>query len=182
MRKATTVRGLLVAVALVILFVPAAHAQIAGVEVGTSVTSLMIGLGDQSTTTFGMPSGGFGVINPGLYASLFLTPRIAIEPQIGLIVTSGNGNSAHVLNLAGQADYFLKGTGGNSPFVFGSLGLLSVSDADTTPISVSGGAGYRKLLGDRLSVRIDGRVTHFTDGLGNALSFTVSLGGIFGRP
>jgi hypothetical protein len=69
----------------------------------------------------------------------------------------------------------------SSPFVFGSVGLLSVTDASETPVSFSGGAGYRKLLGERLAIRFDGRFTHFTQGMGNSVSFAVSLGGVFHR-
>lgn len=181
MNPGRTVKILLVAAALVVALAAPARAQVSALEVGTSLMSLMIHTNDSTTTTFGLPSGGFGIVNPGLYLSLFMGPRLAIEPQIGLIVASGGGHSTHILNLAGQVDYFLKDSGVSSPFVFGSVGLLSVSDGGGTPVSVSGGAGYRKLLGERLSARFDGRFTHFTQGMGNSVSFSVSLGGIFNR-
>jgi hypothetical protein len=141
----------------------------------------MIGFGDNSATVLGVPSGGFGVLNPGLYVTCFLGPKIAVEPQFGLIVVSGNGDTGHLANFGAQLDYFIRGTRQSSPYVFAGAGIVSVTDAGATPKSVDGGAGYRMALGDRLTVRMDGRITHFTEGGGNSFSLTISLGGVFGR-
>ncbi len=181
MKTARTVRVLLAAAALVVAVAAPARAQVSAIEVGTSVMSLIIHTNDTTTTTFGVPSAGFGIVNPGLYVSAFVGPRLAIEPQMGLLLTSGGGNSAHVLNLAGQVDYFLKSSDVASPFVFGSVGVLSTTGASETPVSIGGGAGYRKLFGERLAMRVDGRFTHYPKGMGNVVAFTVSLGGIFTR-
>jgi hypothetical protein len=173
-----SIRALLMAAVLVGAAAVPARAQ--GFEVGTSLASVIVTMSDPSTITFGVPSGGFGLINPGLYVSFFTGPRIAIEPQIGLIAASGGGSSAHVLNLAGQVNCFLRDGQGNSPYVFGSVGVIEATGAGT-PTSVSAGVGYRTALAQRLAMRVDGRYLHFTDGGGHALSFTISLGGIFGR-
>jgi len=118
MTTRTTRRALLVAAALVIAVATPARAQVTGIEVGTSLISLMVNWGDHSqTTTFGIPSGGFGIVNPGVYVSVFAGSHIAIEPQIGLVFISTGGHSAHTLNVAGRLDYFLKGSGESSPFV-----------------------------------------------------------------
>lgn len=158
-----------------------AQAQNNGIEVGTSLASIMIGFGDGSATVLGLPSGGFGILNPGLYASFFVSPKLAIEPQVGLMVFSSGGNAAHLANVSGQVGYYTRGNRVNTPYFFGSAGIISATGAPTTPASVSGGAGYRMALGDRLTMRIDGRITHFTEGAGNAFAITLSLGGIFGR-
>jgi hypothetical protein len=180
MKSARLVKIFVVAAVLVTAPAAPARAQVSGLELGTSLVSLMINTNDSTTTTFGVPSGGFGIVNPGAYLSVFVGPRIAVEPQIGLLLMSGGGHSAHALNLAGQVDYFFNGSDLNSPYAFGSVGVLSTTGAGVTPVSVSGGAGYRKLLGDRLTLRFDGRFTHYTQGLGNAVAFTASLGGMFG--
>ena len=181
MKTRTTRRALLVAAALVIAVATPARAQGTGMEIGTSLVGLAVNWGDhtQTSTTLGIPSAGFGLVNPGVYVSVFAGSHIAVEPQIGLVFRSAGGHSAHALTVAGQVDYLLKGSRASSPYVFGSAGLLSASGAGPTPKFFSAGAGYRKLVGDRLTMRIDGRVTHFTDGLGNALVFGVSLGGVF---
>ena len=182
MKRIAMVRVLLVAAALTFAVAQPARAQDRGVEIGTSLASLMVGFGDGGTgTILGIPSGGFGILSPSLYASIFVAPKISIEPQVGLIVISSDGETAHLASVAGQVNYFLRGTRESSPYVFGSVGFFSATGAESNPTSVSGGAGYRMALGDRLTMRADGRITHFTEGGGNAFALTISLGGVFGR-
>lgn len=132
-----------------------------------------------------VPSGGFGILNPGMYGSLFVGTRMAIEPQIGLMLAWVGGESVHFLNVVGQFDYFIRGTGERSLRLFAAGGVVSASGADYTPKSVGFGAGYRIPLRDRLTLCVDGRYPHFTgefDGGGSdALGFTLSIGGVFGR-
>ena len=170
--------GIATAIALAMTAVPA-RAQ-AKVELGASLANLTIGLGDNDFTTFGVPSSFFGLLNPSVYASIFATPRISIDPKIGLVVLSGGGETDHVLSLGGQVNYFLKGTDVNSLYILGDVGLVSISDSDSTT-SFGGGAGYRWLIGDRIAIRTEGRLTHHTDGGGNSLSFNLSMGGLFGK-
>ncbi len=47
------------------------------------------------------------------------------------------------------------------------------------PIAVVTHAGVH--IDMKVIWRMDGRVTHFTDAGGNALAFTVSIGGLFGQ-
>lgn len=174
-------RGIGTGVLLVAIAASPARAQTRTFEVGASLASLAVGFGENDVTTFGVPSGGFGVINPGLYVSIFVQPRIAIEPQIGLIVASSQGESVHLLNMAGQVNYFLGETSGDAPYVFGTLGVVSTSGEESNHASIGGGAGYRVMMGGRLTFRFDGRLTHFTGGAGNVLTFSVSIGGLFGQ-
>lgn len=151
------------------------------VEIGASLAGATLGLEENDATTFGVPSSELGIVNPGVYVSIFAGSQFAIEPQIGLIWVSSGGESDHLLNFAAQADYFMRGSAQSSPYVFGAIGVIDVSGSDTTPKSVSGGAGYRTALGDRLALRVDGRFTHLSDDGGNSLSFTLSIGGLFGQ-
>lgn len=177
-----SLKSLMVAAGLVALAATPAHGQGRGIELGTSLANVTFGLEDGDAKVLGIPSGGFGILNPGLYASIFLTDRIAVEPQFGLIlINSDISGTQHILNFNAQVDYFMRGTSANSLYLFGGGGVINVSDAGTTPASISGGAGYRWVLGDRLTMRADGRFTHFTDAGGNAIAFTLSLGGLFGR-
>jgi hypothetical protein len=180
-----SVRLRLVGLSLAVLAVayPAAAQDSRRVEVGASLVNLMIVFPEQGdkSVLFGIPSGSFGLLSPSVYAAIFATPRLAIEPQAGLLLISTGGNTNHVVNIAGQVDYFLDGSAVSSPYVFGGVGLVMISNADTTPKQFGGGAGYRILVGDRLVLRIDGRYTHFTAGEGNALGFNFSLGGLFGK-
>lgn len=180
MKSSGVFRTLVVGAALV-MTASAARAQNRTFEVGASLASLNVGFGQADVTTFGVPSGGFGLVNPGLYVSVFLQPRMAVEPQIGLIVASSQDESVHLLNMAGQVNYYLAETSGDAPYVFGSLGVISVSGDASNHASFGGGAGYRLMVGGRLVFRFDGRLTHFTGGGGNMLAFTVSIGGLFGQ-
>ena len=161
---------------------PAAAQGPERVEVGTSLVNLMVVIpqGGDTSVLFGVPSGGFGLLSPSVFAAIFVNPRFAIGPQMGLLVISSGGSTSHVLNVAGQVDYFVNGHATSSPYVFGAAGLDTVSNAGTTTKQFTGGAGYRMRLGDRLVLRVDGRYTHFTNGNGNGVGFNFSLGGIFG--
>lgn len=151
-------------------------------EIGASLMSATFGLGDEDLSTFGVPSGGFGILNPGVYASFFIGRYVAVEPQLGLVWASVDDESEYFLNFAGQFDYFFGGTELPSPYVFGSAGLVKISDNDYTPKSYGFGGGYRIPVGDRLTFRIDGRWIRYTgefDDDSDALAFTLSIGGIF---
>jgi hypothetical protein len=174
----------LVGVSLVWLAVawPAAAQGPERVEIGASMVNLMVVIpqGGDTSVLFGVPSGGFGLLSPSAYAAIFVAPRFAIEPQMGLLVISSGGVTSHVLNVAGQVDYFVNGHATTSPYIFGAAGLDAVSNSGSTPKQFTGGAGYRMRLGDRLALRLDGRYTHFTNGNGNGVGFNFSIGGIFG--
>jgi hypothetical protein len=162
----------------------AAYAQTAKVEIGASLASAVVGVGDNdSGTVFGVPSGGFGLTNPGVYASFFVLPRLALEPQLGLVVASFDGETNHLLNAVGQVSYFLSDAARPAAYVLGSAGIIDVSGGSTNPKSVSAGLGYRIPVGDNLAFRLDGRYTRFIveDEGSNTLAFTFSIAGLFGR-
>jgi len=147
-------------------------------ELGTSLASALIGVGNNQLSTFGLPTGaGIGAGSPGVYGSIFVGDRIAVEPQLAFIVVSAEGNTTSFLTVSGQVDYFVRGISKRSPYVFAAVGVSDVS-GDTPTKSISGGVGYRIPVGDRLTFRVDGRFMHFID---NAIVFGVSIGGLFGR-
>jgi len=164
-----------------ILAIPSYAAAQPKAEVGGSLAGIMIGLGDNDETVFGVPSATFGLATPGVYASFFTSPNLAVEPQLGLVVASSGGHSSHVLSAAAQVDYFLNGVTENSLYGLVAAGVLDVSGDTSSPKSLSFGAGYRMPVGGRLVFRVDGRFSHFTAGAGNALSFGLSIGGLFNR-
>ena len=162
----------------------AAHAQ-PRAEVGASLISATIAFGDADVTTVGIPSGGFATFSPGAYASIFVGRHVAIEPQVALLWASFDNGSEHLLNLSGQVDYFIRGTEQSSPYVFAAAGVVDISAATHAPKSLGFGGGYRIRVGDRLTFRIDGRYTRFTDEFDSdgveTVAFTLSIGGIFGE-
>jgi hypothetical protein len=85
-------------------------------EVGGALASLIVGLDDDNdVTVFGVPSATFGIFNPGVYASFFIGTRAAVEPQLGLIVVSGSGDTMHILSASAHFDYFFSGIEATSP-------------------------------------------------------------------
>ena len=181
MTTSNSVRCLSTAAALVIGLASMARAADPKVEIGTTLTTVTVGLGDNDGTIVGIPAGGFGLMNSGVYASIFVGPFFAVEPQVGLIWVSGDGESNHLANVTGQVDFFPMGSDRSSPYVFGAVGILDTSDSDTNPKTYAAGAGYRFAVRDSLAFRVDGRYVHFTEGGGNAVMFGVSIGGVFGR-
>jgi opacity protein-like surface antigen len=181
MTTTNLVRCLGTAAALVIGVAPAAVAADPKVEIGTTMSTVTVGLGDNEGTIVGIPAGGFGLMNSGVYASIFVGPFVAVEPQVGLVWVSSDGDSHHLANVTGQVDFFPMGSARSSPYVFGAVGILDTSDSDTNPKTYAAGAGYRFAITDSLAFRVDGRYVHFTEGGGNAVMFGVSIGGVFGR-
>lgn len=178
-------RTLGVGLVLAAVWMPSAvHAQTPKVEIGASLASAVVGVGENNGgTVFGIPSGGFGLTNPGVYASFFVLPRLAIEPQLGLVVASFDGDTSHLVNVVGQVSYFLSDTARPAAYVLGSAGIIDVSGGSTNPKSLSAGLGYRIPVGENLSFRLDGRYTRFIveDEGSNTIAFTFSLAGLFGR-
>lgn len=148
-------------------------------EVGSSMAGMLVGLGDNDGTLIGVPSSSFGLLDSGVYASLFVGTHLTIEPRVGLFWISTEGDSSHVLNLTGQASYFLSGTTRPSLYVLAAAGMLDTSGDDTSPKTIAGGLGYRVPVGDNLVFRLDGRYLHATDDGGNQLLVTLSIGGVF---
>lgn len=182
---ASAVRGSFLTTCLIggcLIWSPISAAAQSRVEVGASLFNVTTDVGDdQNTTVLGIGSGGFGLSNPSVYGSFFLGRRVALSPHVGLLWGKSGESSFHFVNLAAQLEYFTRGSDRSSPYVFGTAGVVEVSQSSRTPKSVGGGVGYRARVGDRLTVRVDGRFTRFTEGGDNTVGLAVSLGGLFGR-
>ena len=164
------------AVALILGVASSAQAQ-AVVEVGASLGNATIELGDNGSTTVAAPS--LGPLSTGLYFSIFAGQKVSIEPRFGLFFASSDGDDFHLLNAAGQFNLFFKGRDTSSPYIFGTAGLISETDEDIVT-TFGGGLGYRIVAGDRLALRLSGEYTHIGTWDEDLLTFTVSLGGLFG--
>lgn len=171
----------LVVVCLLGLSIRAAWAQPAA-EVGSSLTSLLVHTGKYAdSTTLGVPSASYGVLDPSVYASVFLGSNAAVEPRVGLLWQSSGGRSDHVVTAGVQFDYFAAGTAKQSPFVFGGGGISDISGSSASPKYVSVGGGMRFPAGDRLAFRLDVHYTHYTDNGGNGVTIAFAIGGVFRR-
>jgi hypothetical protein len=151
-------------------------------EVGVGIVGLSVYSQEGETiTTLGVPSATF-VTPAAVYASFFVTPSLALEPQLGVVYVSGDDASFHIATLAGQVDYFFKGRERPSPYVFGRGSFSNVGgdgDSDSSS-SFGGGLGYRFPVGGRALLRLEGRFDHrlendFDSGA-NTFSVSLSLG------
>lgn len=180
------VRGALLTTCLIgvcLIYCPTSATAQSRVEVGATLFNVTTYVGDdENATILSTGTAGFELLNPGVYGSFFLGRRVAISPQVGFLLAKSGGSSFHVVNLVGQVEYFTRGSDRSSPYVFGTAGIVEVSESSRTPKSVGGGVGYRARVGDRLTVRVDGRFTHVTGGSGsNAIGIGLALGGLFGQ-
>jgi len=178
-----TVRLALIASALLASATPAFAQDARRVEVGASMASVIVNLpegGANRSTIFGVPTAGLGVMNPAVYASLFVAPKVAIEPQLGMFSVWDSSSSHHAVVLFGHLNYFAGDEEKSSPFIFAGGGFINMTDESTIK-AIDGGAGYRVRVGDRLTFRVDGRYIHYFEGNGNAVAFTLSIGGLFGK-
>ena len=151
-------------------------------EIGVGIVGLSVYSQEGETiTTLGAPGSTFFM--PGtVYASFFVTRRLALEPQLGVVYFSGDDSSFHIATFAGQVGYFFKGRERPSPYVFGRGSLTNVGgegESDTAS-SLGGGLGYRLPLGGRALLRFEGRYDHrfeqdFDSGA-DTFSVSVSLG------
>jgi len=128
-------------------------------EVGVGLAGFsVISQQDDTTTVLGVPNGGF-FPTPAVYASFFVTPKLALEPQLGLVYLSGGDSSLHAATLTGQVDYFFKGRETPSPYLLARGSLVDAGgDGDSeTRFSFGAGLGYRVPVGGRAVLRFEGR-------------------------
>jgi hypothetical protein len=151
-------------------------------EVGVGMVGLSVySTGSETVTVVGAPHATF-FAPATIYASFFVSRRLALEPQAGVIFLSQNGGSYHLATFAGQVDYFFKDRQRSSPYVFGrgSLTTIGGDEESDTSSSLGGGLGYRFPVGGRALLRVEGRFDHrfeqeFESSV-NTFSLSFSLG------
>ncbi len=143
----------------------------AGVELGVDAT-VQIGLGDNSYSTFDIPS---GLIRAGFPMS----KRVSIEPRGSLYVSSGNGDTYTSYDLEVGALYHLNAAAKmrQGVYVRPSLGVNGVSGNNSYNTVFGGfGVGYKKPLLGQLGSRFEGNFWHdFNNGSSNGLELSAGL-------
>lgn len=120
--------------------------------------------GSESFSMIAMPAGAFGPAG-GIHAAVFLSPRFALEPQVGLIRFSQEGSDAFTtLMLAMQANGFLGPDATKSPYLFAQLGRLEQDNGGSSEgqTTFGGGLGYRKVHRESIAMRYELRYRHWT--------------------
>ncbi|HUG00522.1 MAG TPA: outer membrane beta-barrel protein [Longimicrobiales bacterium] len=183
MAKRLIVLALSLAVAL-----PAAPARAQSAEIGfLSGLSVFTAEGRDALTTFSAPGNGFVLPTGGLYATLFPTPNLAVEPQVGFLVLASGGATEWLGSFGGQVAYHTRGGAESSPYFGGNASWVRDVDEDNN-FTLGGVVGYRFLAPPGLGVRVEaGYRRWFTQGDDgfdpvdfNQFAVSVGIGGLVG--
>ncbi|MEO5510445.1 MAG: hypothetical protein ABIS27_07420 [Longimicrobiales bacterium] len=118
-----------------------------------------------------------------IHLTYFATPRIALEPQLGFIRSSGAGTTVSVLSLGGQVMGFLR-EADHSPYAFVLAGMdRQTGIVDDNQYGVGAGIGYRTILREALAVRLEGRFRRITDDGSHVdeIAALVGFGAVMGK-
>ena len=136
---------------------------------------------------------GMMFLSPGgIHFMFFVTEKVSLEPQLGLLRTSEGDASSSLLFLALQPNFFLGSNARRAPYIFATVGLVRESDSFSgssnteTQNVFGGGIGYRRVVRNVLSTRYELRLRRFSaDGPGgqeiNEIGLLVGLGVVIPR-
>lgn len=128
------------------------------VEVGTRLGVTIEHAGGTTLTHFGAP--GAGILGqPTIYATIFATPQMFIEPDLAFNLASGGGSTVTTFGLAGNLGYFFQKKGASgAPYVAANVGLQALSGGGTshTEAAIGGRVGYRVVVQKNFAVRFEG--------------------------
>ena len=139
------------------------------IEVGASVLGLSVtGYGGQTTTFVGIPA--------TLYASIFITPKVVLEPQVGFHSMAAGRHRDHLLIGTLQVGYLLRGAALGSFSAHADVTAARNSyTTDETDLAVGAGVGYR-LPVRGLVTRVEVKYRRYFRPGADALSVIVALG------
>ncbi len=153
-------------------------------ELGTQTGFTFLHTDGVTNTLFGFPGGGTQGM-PAIYLAAFLSPRIALEPQMSFThstvhthvgdfdVTRSENVFGGVVRLAGYLQ-----DPRSSPYLFADLGILAATNANSQ-VAPGFGIGYRGVVSRYLVLRPEARYRKWTDNgpdeFGIVLGFGVLL-------
>lgn len=154
-------------------------------EIGTSLGVTIISASGGSITTVGIPvdAGPLPLLaRPAIYASIFATPSVMVEPQVAFAnISGGSGDDFTFVLVGAQVAYLFRPAQRTSAYVGANAAFQQVSGVGTlNGLGVGGALGYRFRVGSGFAVRLEGRYRRWLndyDGL-NEIGFAIGLGGI----
>lgn len=182
-----TRRIALLAVSLAVA-VPAAPADAQSAEIGfLSGLSVFTAEDQDALTSFSAPGSGLLLPTGGMYATLFATPNVAVEPQVGFLVLSSGGETDWLGNFGAQVAYHTSGGSESSPYL-GANASWARDLAEDNNFTLGGVVGYRAILPPGLGLRVEaGYKRWFTGGDEgfdpidfNQFTVSVGVGGLVG--
>lgn len=163
-------------------------------EIGTSVFGVTVlnqfGSGYPSSTFIGIPGLSGPEAQPLVYATIFASPSLTIEPQVGFSHSKArDGSTLTFVELGAQLGYLFTPAQKGSPYLAASLAYQNVrtsfSAFSSFPSTFTGPGlgvemGYRIKVGTRFAIRFTGRYRRwFSDFSGlNELGAALGLGAV----
>jgi len=178
----STTLSMSIAVATLLAAAPT-QAQQGGVEIGTEAGVSVLRAGGSNVTIFGIPGASIQG-SSAIYATIFTSSNVAIEPQLNFTAIRAGGETLSSLGFAGRVKYFFTGTSVGSAYLVGdgALSRLSGGGESESDFAVGGGIGYRSVINDALGFHIEGRYRRWFDDFAdvNEFALVVGLGAIVG--
>jgi hypothetical protein len=147
--------GLLLSSSAVVASAQATPSAEVGTFVGVTVLTASSG---PSVTQIGIPGGGLRA-SPTLYATLFASRSVMVEPQLAFSSVSGGGQTLTSLGVALQLGYLFTPARTGSPYVAANGAFHSLSGGGPTASSEGVGValGYRFTVKNDVAIRADAR-------------------------
>jgi hypothetical protein len=108
----------------------------------------------EDLTIFGLPGDGLFLPTANVYATFFATPELAVEPQLGVVVVDGGGNTEWIGRFGAQLGYHFSGGDVSSPYAAANGAWIRDSDENSN-FSLGAAVGYRVLLPPGLALRFE---------------------------
>lgn len=154
-------------------------------EVGTSLGVTILTAGGSTITTIGIPvdAGPLPLFaRPAIYATIFATPSLMIEPQVALSnLSGGSGGDFTIVLLAAQVGYLFNSVQRQSPYFAANVAFQSLSaGGSASGVGVGGALGYRFRIGRGFALRVVGQYRRWFGDYAsiNEIGLALGLGGI----
>ena len=150
-----------------------------GVEIGTTLGVTILSRFGTSTTYIGIPVGLGPAAQPSIYATIFASHSVTIEPQVGFARVSSNGATRTFVDVAAQLGYWFTPGQKESAYLAASLAYQDVSSSSsiaTTEAGLGGEIGYRIRVGTGFAIRFTARYRRWLSDFGDFNEFGVAMG------
>jgi hypothetical protein len=156
----------------------------ASAEIGTTLGATILSFEGETITAVGIPvDAGVSILGtPALYATIFATPSLMVEPQLGLMFYSGGGDDVSIIFAAVDVAHLFTPSESSSPYAGLNAAVQSfdLGDESTTGTGLGGRVGYRVRVGAGLAVRFEGHIRMWLGDFDEITEygFGVGIGGI----
>ena len=133
--------------------------------------------GSQSYTVMALPAGP-PFAPGGVHLTLFMSPRFAIEPELGIVRISDEGSSFMLTTAALQFNGFLGADANKSPYLFAQVATIREDEdgGGDSDNAFGVGAGYRKVYRESIALRYELRYRRWSRPFGSANEFGLLIG------